>query len=74
MIAIAFFLLWLWVAFAICSHLIITVIVYQDAKRLNITSLNISPVLWASISFVLPIIGMFIYWIMNHSSLNVKGH
>jgi hypothetical protein len=62
-------LFWLWVTLAISSHLVITILVYQDAKKLHRASLNISPILWTSISFVLPILGMFIYWIMNHSYL-----
>ena len=59
-----------WALLLISAHLALIVIVYRDAKELSYPALGISPFLWATISFCLPIIGMFIYWIMNHSSLS----
>lgn len=60
----------IWALLLAATHLALTVIVYQDAKRLSQAALGISPFLWLGITFSLPIIGMFIYWIMNHSSLS----
>ena len=60
----------IWALLLIATHLALTVIVYRDAKRLSQVALGISPFLWLGITFSLPIIGMFIYWIMNHSSLS----
>lgn len=65
-------LLWFWVLLALCVHFVIAVIVYRDAKKIRSSSFYISPALWASISFTLPILGMFIYWIMNYSILKVN--
>ncbi len=65
------FLLILWGVVGISAHLVLTFIVFQDAKKIHEPSLSISPALWAAISFILPVIGMFIYWVMNHSNLNL---
>lgn len=65
---------WSWVLIAIAAHLAISVIVYRDAKTLLHPALGISPFLWFSISFIFPIGGMFIYWLMNHSSLNKENY
>ncbi len=67
------FLLIAWGLVSIPAHLVLTFIVLQDAKKLCKSSLNISPFLWAAISFMLPVIGMLIYWVMNHSSLNTDN-
>jgi len=64
-------LLIVWVIVGIPAHIVLTYIVFQDARNLNSPALNISPVLWTAISFVLPFIGMLIYWVMNHSNLNL---
>ncbi|HHT46772.1 MAG TPA: hypothetical protein GX004_05710 [Firmicutes bacterium] len=66
------FLLWFWGIVVVSVHFALTVIVYRDAIKIQRSSLYLSPVLWASISFSLPILGMFIYWIINHSLL--KGN
>lgn len=65
---------WVWVILALAAHLAVSVIVYQDAKTLIRSALSISPFLWFSISLILPIGGMFIYWLMNHSSLNKENY
>lgn len=65
---------WSWVIVAIAAHLTVSVIVYRDAKTLLQSALGISPFLWFSISFILPIGGMFIYWLLNHSSLNKENY
>jgi len=62
----------IWMALLISTHLAISVIVYRDAKNLDYSALGISPFLWFGITFSLPIIGMFIYWIMNYSSLSKR--
>ncbi|MBC9786525.1 hypothetical protein H1S01_18890 [Heliobacterium chlorum] len=59
----------LFFTFLLVTHISVCSIVYKDAKRLGYSALNISPFLWGSISFILPIFGMVIYWLMNHSSL-----
>lgn len=68
------FVYWTWVIIAITAHLAISVIVFRDAKTLSHSALDISPFLWCAISFIFPIGGMFIYWLMNHSSLNKENH
>ena len=60
----------IWVLLLIATHLALTVIVYRDALGLSYSALGISPFLWLGITFSLPIIGMFIYWLMNYSSLS----
>ena len=60
----------IWLLLLIATHLALTAIVYRDAKALSNSALGISPFLWLGISFSLPIIGMFIYWLMNYSSLS----
>jgi hypothetical protein len=62
-------LLWIWVIVSSAAHLVITIIVYRDAKKLYEPALSISPFLWAAITFAMPIGGMFIYWLMNYSNL-----
>ncbi|WP_082788857.1 hypothetical protein [Desulfolucanica intricata] len=66
-------LLWIWVIVISATHLVITTIVYRDAKTLYEPALNISPFLWAAITFVIPIGGMFIYWLMNYSNLSKRN-
>lgn len=73
MMAIAALLIYLRIAWAlllIATHISLTIIVFRDAKLLQRSALGISPFLWLGITFSLPIIGMFIYWIMNYSSLS----
>lgn len=65
---------WFWIIIAIAAHLAISVLVYRDAKTLLHSALGISPFLWFSISIILPIGGMFVYWLMNHSSLNKENY
>lgn len=65
---------WCWVIIAIAAHLAISVIVFRDAKTLSRPALDISPFLWFAISFTLPIGGMLVYWLMNHSSLNKENY
>ena len=65
---------WSWIILVIATHLAISLIVYRDAKTILHSALSISPFLWFSISFILPIGGMFIYWLMNHSSLNKENY
>ncbi|MDO7786900.1 hypothetical protein [Desulforamulus aquiferis] len=67
-------LYWLWAIVAIATHLAITIKVYFDAKELSEPALGISRYLWTAISFVLPIGGMLIYWLMNHSTLKRSSY
>lgn len=67
-------LYWTWLILALAAHLAISLIVFQDAKTLTRPALGISPFLWFSISLILPIGGMFIYWLMNHSSLKKDNY
>ncbi len=60
---------WTWLLVAFAAHFALSLIVFQDAKTLSQPALGISPFLWFSISLILPVGGMFIYWLMNHSSL-----
>lgn len=59
----------IWILLLVATHISLTIIVYRDAKSLPYPALGISPFLWLGITFSLPIIGMFIYWVMNYSSL-----
>lgn len=58
-----------WVILLIITHLNLTAIVYRDAQSHNELPLGIPPFLWLGIAFSMPVIGMFIYWLMNYSSL-----
>ena len=60
----------IWILLLIATHFALTAIVYRDAKSLLHAALGIPPFLWLGITFSLPIIGMFIYWVMNYSSLS----
>lgn len=58
-----------WVILLIITHLNLTAIVYRDAQNLHESPLGIPPFLWLGVAFSMPVIGMFIYWLMNYSSL-----
>lgn len=64
-----FWLRFAWLLLLVATHISLTIIVYRDAKSLSRPALGISPFLWLGITFSLPILGMFIYWTMNYSSL-----
>ncbi|MGF7184864.1 hypothetical protein GGQ84_000949 [Desulfitispora alkaliphila] len=66
-------ILWItWIVVFIPTHLSLSIFVYQDAQRRQVFALRgTSPVLWFCVSFSLPIIGMFVYWVMHYSSLAV---
>ena len=59
-----------WFVMFIPTHLASSVIVYRDARNLEWSALGIKPFLWFGIAFSLPILGMLIYWVMNHSTLS----
>jgi len=59
-----------WFIIFLPTHLASSVIVYRDARNLEWSALDIRPFLWFGIAFSLPILGMFIYWVMNYSSLS----
>jgi len=61
---------WIWAIITAATHLVLTIVVYRDAKTLYEPALGIKPSLWATIAFTLPLGGMFIYWLINHSTLN----
>lgn len=58
-----------WILILLATHISLCFVVYRDAKDLEKTALYISPLLWTGITCSLPFLGMFIYWIMNHSIL-----
>lgn len=62
-------LYFVWVILLMITHLNLTVIVYRDAQSRHESPLGIPPFLWLGVAFSMPVIGMFIYWIMNYSSL-----
>lgn len=64
---------WLWIFTFIATHISLSVVVYKDADKNYNSAFGISPVLWFGISFSLPILGFFIYWLMNYSTLSRKG-
>ncbi len=58
-----------WLLILTAAHFALSIIVYKDARTLKRPALGLTPVIWAAVSFSLPVIGMFIYWLMNYSSL-----
>lgn len=62
-----------WMLFLVATHISLTIIVYRDARSLPYPALGISPFLWLGIAFSLPIVGMFICWVMNYSSLSKQS-
>lgn len=66
---LVFGIYWFWVIVIIATNLVLAVVVYRDAITLPEPALGIAPFLWSAMSLTLPIGGMFIYWLMNHSSL-----
>lgn len=63
----------LWILVMLATHISLCIVVYKDAVKLQKSELGISPILWLGVTFVVPIFGMFIYWIMNHSTLTRNG-
>ena len=61
-----------WLMILIATHISLSIIVYKDAKTLKRPALRINPVLWCSISFSMPILGMFVYWVMNYSTVSQR--
>ena len=61
------FMLWLLILTA--AHFAVSIIVYKDARTLKRSALGLTPVMWGAVAFSLPVIGMFIYWLMNYSTL-----
>lgn len=58
-----------YVLLALLTYISTSAIVYKDAQNLGQPALSIQPIIWLGIALSLPIIGMFIYWLMNYSSL-----
>ena len=58
-----------WLLIFIAAHFALSVVVYRDAKKLPELALGINPFLWLGIALTIPVIGMFIYWVMNYSTL-----
>lgn len=63
-----------WLLLLVATHISLTIIVYRDAKSLPQLALGISPLLWLGITFSLPVIGMFIYWVMHYSSWSRQAY
>lgn len=72
MITVVAFIPILIICLFIATHISISFLVYRDAKTLERSALGISPFLWFGIAFSLPILGMFIYWLMNYSTLSKR--
>lgn len=62
-------LVYLWLLILSATHVAISIIVYKDARTLKRSALGLTPVMWGAAAFSLPVIGMFIYWLMNYSTL-----
>ncbi|WP_418789957.1 hypothetical protein [Phosphitispora sp. TUW77] len=62
-------LLMFWVLILTATHFVVSIIVYKDARTLKRPALGLTPLIWAAVSFSLPVMGMFIYWVMNYSTL-----
>lgn len=62
-----------WILGMAATHLSLTVIVYREAQNLRRSALGITPVLWGGVAFSLPVVGMFIFWLMNYSTLCVEN-
>lgn len=65
-------LYYVWLLGMAAAHLSLTVIVYREAQNLRRSALGISPLLWGGVAFSLPVIGMFVFWLMNYSTLCVE--
>lgn len=63
---------YLWFFTFIATHISLSIVVYRDADKNNNALFGISPALWFGLSFSLPILGFFIYWIMNYSMFSRK--
>lgn len=51
-------------------HIIFCVLVYFDAERLDRYALKgTSPILWFFFAFLVPVFGVFLYWVMHYSIL-----
>lgn len=62
-----------WLVIFIPTHIASSAIVYRDARHNQRSALNITPFLWFGFAFSLPILGMFIYWLMTHSTLSKQS-
>ncbi|MBU7005288.1 hypothetical protein [Phosphitispora fastidiosa] len=62
-------LFYLWLLILTATHVALSIIVYKDARTLKRSALGLTPVMWGAAAFSLPVIGMFIYWVMNYSTL-----
>lgn len=69
-IPIIFYYLWFFIFIA--THISLSIVVFRDAFKNYNTAFRISPTLWFGVTFSLPILGFFIYWIMNYSTLARK--
>ncbi|MDO9534989.1 MAG: hypothetical protein Q7J85_06580 [Bacillota bacterium] len=58
-----------WLLIFAAAHFALSVVVYRDAKKLPEPALGINPTLWLGIALSIPVIGMFIYWVMNYSTM-----
>ena len=65
-----------WLAFIVVAllsiNLYLAAAVYVDAKKHGLDQLNLSPALWAFVTFFFPLWGFFIYWLMHHSTLAIR--
>jgi len=59
-----------WMIIFAATNLAVSIIVYRDARLNRRPALGMTPVMWWAVAFSVPVIGMFVYWLMNHSTLN----
>lgn len=62
-----------WLAFIVVAllsiNLYLAAAVYVDARKHGVDHLNLTPALWALVTFFFPLWGFFVYWLMHHSTL-----
>ncbi|NLY90672.1 MAG: hypothetical protein GX081_03580 [Firmicutes bacterium] len=63
------FWLTLLLAVLLFINLYLTAAVYVDAKKRGLDQLNLPPGIWALVTFIFPLWGFFVYWLMHHSTL-----
>ncbi|HHU51651.1 MAG TPA: hypothetical protein GXZ36_07520 [Firmicutes bacterium] len=61
--------LFIFVVLLIFIDIYLSASVYVDAKKIKNPALGVPPQVWGLISFVFPLMGFLVYWLMHHSTL-----
>ncbi|HEY8343945.1 MAG TPA: hypothetical protein VIL66_02010 [Bacillota bacterium] len=61
--------LFIFVVLLVFIDLYLSASVYVDAKKIKDPALGVPPPIWGLISFIFPLMGFFVYWLMHHSTL-----